>query len=87
MGKQQRSARRQTDIGPAEVKAIVGDIDDKKMMAILALHPTVPYLEQAAMWLAGSGDFLAEAGRPLSGIVGDIVDILMPDEEEPPPVR
>jgi hypothetical protein len=87
MAKQHSSVRMAPNVRAEELKAIVGDIDDARVMEILALHPTVAELEQAAMWVAGSGDNLAEAGRPLSGIVADIVDILLPAEDEEPPVR
>jgi hypothetical protein len=87
MAKQHSSARRAPTVSVDELKAIVGDIDDAKIVDILALHPSVSELEQAATWIAGSGDVLAREGRPLSGTVADIVEILTPEEEEPPPVR
>lgn len=71
----------------ADVRRIVGDIDDGKALEILALQPTTDELEQAAMWAAGNGDLLGKEGHPLSGNAATIFDMLTADEEEPPPVR
>jgi hypothetical protein len=87
MAKQHSSARPAPTVSVDELKAIVGDIDDAKIVDILALGPSVSELEQAATWIAGSGNALAREGHPLSGTVADIVEILTPEEEEPPPVR
>ncbi len=69
-----------------ELKSIVGDIDEAKVIEILKLNPTVAELEEAAVWAAGDGDVLDKEGRPLTGIAAQIFDILTADEEEPPPV-
>lgn len=87
-----RKQRSAPDARPAlvsqdDLRRIVGDIDDAKVMDILALKPTVAELEEAAIWAAGDGDALARAGRPLTGVTAQIVEILTADEEEPPPVR
>jgi len=57
-----------------QLRAIVGDIDDAKVIGILDLQPTVAELEEAAIWAQGDGDVLARAGRPLSGKVAEIDD-------------
>ncbi len=67
-----------------DVKRIIGDVDDAKMLDIMALQPTVVDLEEAAMWLAGDSDIFG-AGRPLKGVAGEIVAIFTADEEEEPP--
>lgn len=67
---------------------LVGGADERKVLAILALHPTISEIEQAALWATGDGDVLAKAGHPLSGTAAEVLDILIADEEEePPPVR
>ncbi len=67
---------------------LVGDIDERKVLEILALHPTVSEVEEAALWAGGDGDVLAKRGHPLHGTVAGVVDILAADEEEePPPIR
>ena len=70
-----------------DVKRIIGDLDDAKLLDIMTLRPTVLDLEGASMCLAGDTDVFG-AGQPLQGVVGDIVAILTTDEEEKsPPAR
>lgn len=64
---------------------LVGDVDEQKMLDILALHPTIAEIEEAAMWVAGDGDILAKAGRPMSGTAAEILEILGAEEDEEPP--
>jgi hypothetical protein len=70
-----------------DVSRLLGALDERKTLDILALKPTLSDVEQAAVWLAGNGDVLARSGHPLAGVVADIVDILTADEEEPPKVH
>jgi hypothetical protein len=63
-----------------DVKDILGDLDERKMLPILALRPTVADLEEALVWLAGDVDVFEP--RPLKGIPGQIVTILTENEEE-----
>ena len=67
-----------------EVKAILGDIDPGKMLAIVELRPKVADVETALLWLEGDADIYG-AGEPLKGLAADIVAILTAgeDEEEP----
>ena len=79
---------RKMTISHENLKSILGDLDDAKIIQILALNPTVADLEEAAIWATGNGDVLGKAGRPLSGTAVDILEILTADEEEePPPAR
>jgi hypothetical protein len=64
-----------------DVKAIVGDIDPGKMLAIVELRPTVADVETALLWLEGDADVYG-AGEPLKGLAGDIVAILTEGEDE-----
>jgi hypothetical protein len=64
---------------------IFGAIDEAKIIEILALRPSLADLDQAVIWATGDADVLARNGRPLAGVVADIVDLLTADEEEPPP--
>jgi hypothetical protein len=67
---------------------LVGDVDERKVLDILALRPTVAEIEQAALWAAGDGDVLAKRGHSLTGTAAEVLDILTADEEEePPPIR
>jgi hypothetical protein len=63
-----------------DVKDILGDLDERKMLPILAIRPTVTDLEEASMWLAGDLDVLEP--RPLKDVAGQIVTILTENEEE-----
>lgn len=65
-----------------EIKAVLGDIDDNKIIEILALKPSLVDLEAAVMWLAGDSDILAKDGYQLSEAAAQIVDILAMDEDE-----
>jgi hypothetical protein len=71
-----------------DLRRILGHIDDRKAIEILALHPKVLEVEEAAVWAAGDGDVLAKGGRPLTGVAAEIFEMLTADEdeEEPPPV-
>jgi len=77
----------QASVTHEDVTHILGDMDDETAVEIIALKPTLSELEQAAAYLAGSGETLAKSGHPLSGVVADIVNILAVEEEEPPPPR
>jgi hypothetical protein len=67
---------------------LVGDVDERKVLDILALRPTVAEIEEAALWAAGNGDVLAKGGHSLSSTAAAVLDILTADEEEePPPIR
>jgi len=67
-----------------DISRLLGGLDERKTLDILALRPTFAEVEQAAVWLTGDGDVLAKSGHPLAGVVAEIVDILTPDEDEPP---
>jgi hypothetical protein len=77
----------QATISRDDLTRVVGEIEDAKVIDILALKPTMADVEEAAIWAIGDGDVLAKAGRPLIGISAEIFEILTADEEEPPPTR
>jgi hypothetical protein len=67
---------------------LFGEIDERKLLDILALRPTVAEIEEASLWATASGDVLAKDGHSLSSTGAEVVNILTADEEdEPPPVR
>jgi hypothetical protein len=76
--------RGQEAIG-SDLHQILGEMDDSRAVAILALHPSVAQLEEARVWLNGGGDVLGKEHRPLDGVVAEIFDMLKVDEEELPP--
>lgn len=66
---------------PDDIKRVLGNFDDAKVLDILALRPTLLDVEEAAIWLSGDSDVFG-AGQPLKRTAGDIVTILTADEEE-----
>ncbi len=64
-----------------DIRRIIANLDDEKLLDIIALKPTVPDVEEASLWLAGDLDVFG-AGKPLSSIAGEIVAILTADEQE-----
>ena len=70
----------------SDAHQILGDMDDSTLVAIMALHPSVAQLEEARLWLNGSGDVLGKEKRPLDGVVAQIFGMLaLEDEEQPRP--
>lgn len=67
-----------------DVRRILGELDEAKLLDILALRPTLLDVENASMELSGDRDVFG-AGEPLKGVPGDIVEILAVDEEEKAP--
>jgi len=63
-----------------DLKRIFGALDERKLLDILALRPTIFDVEEASVWLAGDGDLFG--ARPLKPVAGEIVAILTTDEEE-----
>ena len=84
MSKQQSASRAHLAlVGHDDLRRILGEIDEAKVIEILSLNPTLAELEQAAIWATGDGDILAKAGRPLAGAATEIFDIVTAYEEEP----
>lgn len=71
----------------SDLTRILGDLDDAQISEILALHPTLSEVEQAALWAEGEGEVLSGSGHTLSGVVAEIVDIVTADEEDEEPPR
>jgi hypothetical protein len=67
-----------------DIKNILGDLDETRMLPILALQPTIADVEKASVWLGGDTDVFG-AAEPLKGIASQIVTILTADEDEEPP--
>ena len=64
-----------------DVKSILGDLDETKMLPILALRPTIAEVEEASIWLGGDADVFG-AAEPLKGVASQIVTILTANDEE-----
>jgi hypothetical protein len=72
-----------TVASPDDIRRIIANLDDEKLLDIIALQPTVLDIEEASLWLAGDSDIFG-VGKQLSSIAGEIVAILTADEEEEP---
>ena len=64
-----------------EIVAILGPLDEDKLIALVNLRPTVAEVEEASVWLDGDRDVFG-AEPPLRGKASDIVTLLTADQEE-----
>jgi hypothetical protein len=53
-----------------DVRSILGELDDAKLLDILALRLNILDIEEASMWLSGDADVFG-AGRQLRQINGE----------------
>jgi hypothetical protein len=72
-----------------DIVRIVGDLEDSKVAAILALAPTVQEVEAAVLWAEAESDVVDELEQPLIGATALIYEILITrkdygDEEHRP---
>ena len=80
MQKAEPNGKSGTDVGPDDVTRVLGRVDTETLLAILALHPSMADLEEAALRAAGDDETLG--GMPATGIVADILEIIESEEEE-----
>lgn len=85
MAERDTTARKPGAATRADLEAIVGDIDEAKVIEILELRPTVADLELAAVWLAGEDDVLGKAGHRPAGVAAQVLEILAAGDEEEEP--
>jgi len=64
-----------------DIRRVFGQLDEAKLLDILALRPTIRDLENALVSLSGDRDIFG-AGEPLPGTPGEIAAILTADEDE-----
>ena len=55
-------------------------MDDGKCVAIIATGATIQDVEEVAAWLAGEDDVMGKLQRPLSGVAGEVYELLTADE-------
>jgi len=67
-----------------EIVALLGSLDEDRLIALVNLRPTVAEVEEASAWLDGDRDVFG-AEPPLKGTAAEIVTLLTADEEEEPP--
>jgi len=66
----------------ADVRRLLGDIDDHKLAEIVASGATIADLERAAAYLAQETDVMGELEKPLTGHAGLIYELVRRDEAE-----
>ena len=62
---------------------LFGDIEDHKIVEILATQADSEELEEVAMWLAKQSAVMGELRKPLSGVAAKVYEILTGDNEFP----
>jgi hypothetical protein len=65
----------------ADIRAILGALNESDLLEIAALQPNIRDLEEAATWLSGDRDMFG-AGAPLKDVVAEIVAVLVRDAED-----
>lgn len=65
-----------------DLRRILGDLDDPKVLEILDLAPSVADVEQAMLCLADDDAVLVKDGRQVSAVARRIAKILTSDEED-----
>lgn len=67
----------------ADIRKILGDLDDGRIAEILALKPSVADLDDVAVCMAGDHDVLAKSGHHVPVTAARIIELLADDEPEP----
>lgn len=73
----------QQTISQADVRRLLGPVDDHKVAAILATGASIAELERAAAYLALETDVMGELEKPLTGRAALIYELVRRDEVEP----
>ena len=64
----------------SEILHLFGQIEDHKVLEIIALKPAREELEVAALYCAGMSDVMGEERQPLTGKAARIYEIVRQDE-------
>jgi hypothetical protein len=75
----------QPALNASDILRLAGETAADKVGDILALNPTLEEFEEALVWTQGDGDILARQGRPLTGKVAALYEILQSDQENEEP--
>jgi hypothetical protein len=67
---------------PAEIREILGSIDDEQLMSIAATGATAAEVMEAFEWLSGDDRLGTDLERTRRGRVGAVYEILARDIEE-----
>ena len=66
----------------ADVRHMLGDLEDAAIVEILANQPSLRYLNDAALWQRGDGDLIAREHREPSASALAIVEIMSRADED-----
>ena len=64
-----------------EISQMVGDLEDAKVAAIMAIGPTVEELEEAIAWAEAESDVMGKLEKPLNAVASQVYEILMTRKE------
>lgn len=68
----------------ADIRAMVGDVDDDLIARIMATEATAAEVLQAVQWMRGGGGLEDEAGHAPHGAVRAVYELLQAEEPEEP---
>jgi hypothetical protein len=80
MTEQTKQSREHGHLSRAAIVQMAGNIGDAKVAAIEVSGATLERLEEAVAWARGQDELMGKGGHPLSGIVGELHEILTADE-------
>jgi hypothetical protein len=66
----------------AEVRKIVGDVDDAMLTAIIATGATAAEITEALLWVKADDDLGTDLEHSRRGVVGQVYEILQSEEPE-----
>jgi hypothetical protein len=64
-----------------QITGVVGDIDDMRVVEIIATGATIEELEEAVAWAARESDVMGELRLRGSPVVGKVYDLLTAEEK------
>ena len=64
-----------------DIVRMVGDLEDAKITAILAMAPTAKEIDEAIAWAEAEDDVMGDLEKPLSGVAARVYEILMTRKE------
>lgn len=65
-----------------DIRRLLGSLEDRTIVEILSLKPSLEDLAEAALWRRGDGDLITGSHRQFSAGAQAVIDILAQSEEE-----
>jgi hypothetical protein len=66
---------------PVQIRAVIGELSDDRVTAIMRSGATLEELEEAAALVAGETDVVSQEGHRSSPVVAELYEILAPPPE------